>query len=47
MWHVDPLLGNDSETSNNTRENKHVSTAKREHSNNGRDVFYAVRGEMF
>jgi hypothetical protein len=26
--------------------NKHVSTAAREYSNNGRDVFYTVRAEM-
>jgi hypothetical protein len=52
MWCVDPFLGNDSKTTtqqqliNNGSANKHVSKATKERSNNGKDVFYAVRAEM-
>jgi hypothetical protein len=53
LWYVDPLLGNDRETSNyttpllsNGSAYKHVSAATREHSNNGRDIFYVDHAEM-
>jgi hypothetical protein len=39
VWHVDPLLGNVSA-------NKHVSTATREYSGNGRDISNVVRAKM-
>jgi hypothetical protein len=48
MWYVDPLLGNDREISSytttmlsNGSANKHVSTAEREYSNNGKRCFSA------
>jgi hypothetical protein len=47
LWHVDPLLGNDSEISKYTQifANKRVSTATIGYSNRN-DVFCAVRAEM-
>jgi hypothetical protein len=51
MWYVDLLPGNYRETTvqqpllSNRSANKYVSTAAK-HSNNGRDVFYAVLDEM-
>jgi hypothetical protein len=53
LWNVDPSLGINHEISNytiaivsNGSANKHVSTASRKYSNNGRDVFCAVHAEM-
>jgi hypothetical protein len=52
MWCTDPFLGNYSKTTtqqqliNNGSENKHVSTATKKRSNNGRYIFYAVGAEM-
>jgi hypothetical protein len=37
VWHVAPFA----------RQRPHVSTATRQYSNNGRDVFYDVRAEMY
>jgi hypothetical protein len=53
LWHVNPLLDNDTDKSKykqtllcNGSANKHDSTANREHSNNGIIVLYAVRAKM-
>jgi hypothetical protein len=53
MWHVDPLLGDDRERSNDTTAvNKHVSTnetiarKKFDATIMGSGVFYAVRADM-
>jgi hypothetical protein len=49
---MDPLLGNDHETSNyatvigNGSANKYVSTETREYSNNGTYISYTVRAEV-
>jgi hypothetical protein len=45
MWHIDPLLGNNRETNNETTAVARQETARNNGSTVGRGVFYVVRSE--